>query len=372
MRVEVYPNQPVKEENRLPGHTSVILDVKVLAGDQRCATASTDGSIVIWNVQQGTFEREIRAHDGAVRCLATSPSDPNRLVSAGTDGRIHVWDLATGTPTQTIKFLAGDILSLAVNPKDPNIAYTGHEDRQIRIWDLAGGKEIGKLSGHTNHVTTLDATPDGKSLVSAGNDQSIRVWDLATGKESKSYRGRSTGISRIGLSKDGMLFPFNNGAFLQIRELANGVPVADLENLTGDFDFVAVFAPQGGMVLTANESSQLLLYEPAPAGRSPRLVRRYEGHTGPITAVDFSSKGDYFVSVGNDRVVHVWKVPDAATIRKERKVGTISFVNPQAEAGSRTVAVHAEIENKDDALLPGDFATMVIYPQEPPVTARSQ
>lgn len=371
MRVELYPNQPVNETNRLLGHTSAILDVKVLPDDRRCATAAVDGTIVIWDVKRGGLEREIRAHDGAVRCLATIPTDANRLVSAGTDGRIHVWDLSTGTATQTIKFLAGDILSLVVNPLDPNIAYTGHEDRQIRAWDLGGGKEIGRFSGHTNHVITLDATPDGKSLVSAGNDQSIRVWDLATGKESKTYRGRSTEITRLGLSEDGKLFPFNNGSFLQIRELADGVPVADLENLTGSFAYIAVFAPRGGLVLTANESAQLLLYEPAPAGRSPRLVRRYEGHGGQISAVDFSRTGDYFVSVGNDRVVHVWEVPSADTIRGERKSGTISFVNRQAEAGSRTIAVHAEIENKDDVLLPGDFATMVIYPHDAPVTARN-
>lgn len=370
--LEVYPNLPLTENWRLRGHTAAIQDVKVLADGVHCASAGSDGAIIVWDAVRGVQEKILLGHDGAVQCLAVSAADPNILVSAGADGKILVWDLANGSPVQTVKVPSQDILALALSPREAGIAMTGHEDRQIRIWDLNQGKEIKRLAGHTNHITTLAMTPDGKYLFSAGNDETARLWDVETSKEIAKYRGRSSDIRRVGLSPDGSAFLFNNESHLQTRKLLEGTPVADFESREGNFTDIALFAPRGDMILTATETRQLQLWRPAPAGRYPRLVRQYDGHVGPIRAVDFAPDGGYFVSVGDDRVVHVWKIPPLDQIERERKTGTIAVVNKQAEAGSQTVEVQAKVDNSDDVFKTGYFATMVIYPDaaQSPKTAQ--
>ncbi|MGL5094250.1 MAG: hypothetical protein ACRDD1_01585, partial [Planctomycetia bacterium] len=70
----------------------------------------------------------------------------------------------------------------------------------------------------------------------------------------------------------------------------------------------------------------------------------------------------FFVSGGVDRTVRLWKVPAADTVQKERKRGQIKFVNRQVDAGSQTLNVYAEVENADGVLIPGTFATVIVYP----------
>jgi WD40 repeat protein len=60
----------------------------------------------------------------------------------------------------------------------------GNSLGQILLWDLpekAGGPApvpARRLDGHTNRITRLCATPDGRWLLSASLDHSIRYWDM--------------------------------------------------------------------------------------------------------------------------------------------------------------------------------------------------
>ena len=52
----------------------------------------------------------------------------------------------------------------------------------IRLFDIGSGKEVRAMKGHTDKVTSLAFTPDGKRLISGSKDKTVQCWDLATGK----------------------------------------------------------------------------------------------------------------------------------------------------------------------------------------------
>src|SRR4051794_5495882 len=60
----------------------------------------------------------------------------------------------------------------------------GNNLGEILLWDLPdkpGGatpKPVRKLEGHTNVISRLLATADGKWLISSSFDHTIRLWDL--------------------------------------------------------------------------------------------------------------------------------------------------------------------------------------------------
>lgn len=60
----------------------------------------------------------------------------------------------------------------------------GNEQGAILVWDLpekTGGAAplpTRKLDGHSNGITKLQATPDGRWLISASKDRTIRIWDM--------------------------------------------------------------------------------------------------------------------------------------------------------------------------------------------------
>jgi WD40 repeat protein len=60
----------------------------------------------------------------------------------------------------------------------------GNNLGQILLWELPekpGGeapKPVARLDGHTNVISRLAATPDGKTVISASYDHTIRYWDI--------------------------------------------------------------------------------------------------------------------------------------------------------------------------------------------------
>ena len=59
------------------------------------ASASQDGSVVLWNVQTNWPIRVLQAPVGAATCVSFT-RDGHRLATAGDDGRVRIWDPASG------------------------------------------------------------------------------------------------------------------------------------------------------------------------------------------------------------------------------------------------------------------------------------
>lgn len=75
---------------------------------------------------------------------------PRKLAAANQLGHVYVWELPEKAP------------ALKTEPKG--------ERQAPNVWPVR------RLDGHTNEVTRLAATPDGKFLVSASYDRTVRVW----------------------------------------------------------------------------------------------------------------------------------------------------------------------------------------------------
>ncbi len=49
------------------------------------------------------------------------------------------------------------------------------------MWDLESGGVLRTLEGHSDSVSGVAVSPDGKRAASASDDQTLKVWDLDTG-----------------------------------------------------------------------------------------------------------------------------------------------------------------------------------------------
>jgi WD40 repeat protein len=70
---------------------------------------------------------------------------------------------------------------VAVSP-DGTRAARG-DGKAITIFDPLTSKDLIRMQGHTDLVTALSFSPDGKLLASGSKDSRVNLWDIATGKQ---------------------------------------------------------------------------------------------------------------------------------------------------------------------------------------------
>jgi WD40 repeat protein len=75
-------------------------------------------------------------------------------------------------------------------------------DKVVSIFDAATRKEVLRFAGHTDRVSALAFSPDGKLLASGSLDKSVRLWDVAIGREIRVLR-IEVGIDSVAFSADG-------------------------------------------------------------------------------------------------------------------------------------------------------------------------
>jgi WD40 repeat protein len=85
----------------------------------------------------------------------------------------------------------GPSLNVAFNP-DGRWLVTGGEDNTIKVWDVETGRLMWTLPGHTGDVYAVAVSPDGRWVASGGEDSTVKVWDARNEyRLARSFRGHT-------------------------------------------------------------------------------------------------------------------------------------------------------------------------------------
>lgn len=250
-------------------------------------------------------------------------ADGKTLVTASSDKTILFWDLATAQVRRTLRppigpGTAGSILALAVMPDGKLIAVAGngaekpHRGRILLI-DADRGEVVRTLDGHKDLVYALDFSPDGRSLASASNDPEARVWDLTTGQSRRQLLGHREAVNDVRWSPDGRrLATIAYDKTARIWDPATGATVATLRGHT-DKLLALAWSSDGSRVATGGldasvrvwdtAGQQLAVYPNRPnqvftvnfARDGRRLLYTYGGDLGPKVGsawIDLQSGAD--------------------------------------------------------------------------------
>ncbi|MFV1969091.1 MAG: hypothetical protein ACC628_27025, partial [Pirellulaceae bacterium] len=198
--------------SRLAGHTTSVWCVAWSPDGSQLATGSLDNTIKIWDVATKTVQWTSPV-DHHVMSLAWSPD--GKLLAVGIYWRgIQLWDaqrrelvterIAPGGVHTVSWHPEGDVLAvcednrwyllkredwrvkhqmeisrggaIAYSPDGSQIAVAHGET--VTIWASGGETKIAEFNGHRYPVISVDWSPDGHRLVTAGSRGAIKLWDL--------------------------------------------------------------------------------------------------------------------------------------------------------------------------------------------------
>ncbi len=110
------------------------------------------------------------------------------IITSSHDKTIRVWDSKTGKEKRKILGLiekgnGGMIFAIALSPDEKQLAVGGYlKNNVIRIYNYSTGELIKILKSHTNGVTDLSFSSDGKYLISGSFDKTAKIWETKTFK----------------------------------------------------------------------------------------------------------------------------------------------------------------------------------------------
>ncbi|HJQ30577.1 MAG TPA: adenylate/guanylate cyclase domain-containing protein [Pyrinomonadaceae bacterium] len=199
--VRVWDTENGRLLHTLKGHAGGALSVAWSPDGRSLASGGGDSAVRVWDATTGELSFVLEGHSGWVYGVAWSPSKPT-LASGGYDGSVRVWDAAGAQLLHTLTGHIGGALSVAWSPNGQYIA-SGGSDGTVRVWDARAGKLLYMLRGHAQTVYSVAWWPDGLKLISAGRDGTIRVWNVRTGKLSIVLEGHTSRVQSISISPDG-------------------------------------------------------------------------------------------------------------------------------------------------------------------------
>ncbi len=199
--------------------------------------------------------------------------------------------------------------SVAFAP-DGKAILSGGNDHQAILWNLASGQVLRTFTVPL-FVSSVAFAPDGKTML-LGTDPGAILWNVTTGARLRTVRGSDTayvfGVSFAPDSKtvlaglghnDSMGGDYNTEFADDVAILWDVASGRKLRTFSGHRDWVrgVAFAPDGKTILTGSYDTTAILWDVA----SGKHVRTF-GAPGRVTSVAFAPDGKTFVTGGADKL----------------------------------------------------------------------
>jgi WD40 repeat protein/ABC-type sugar transport system substrate-binding protein len=307
---------------RFGGESSERLYAAAISPDETSILTGSDrGNLLLRNLETGEIIRQFSAGEAAINSLAFSP-DGQTVVTGSQDNAVILWNVATGEESGRLEGHLAPVRSVVYSPDGTLIASGGgniqiSEDRpvdnEIILWNAADGSLLRRLSGHTASVRGLAFSPDGKWLVSGGDDGKVILWDVLTGTALHTMIGHGDAVLTVAFSHNGTRVL--SGSRDHTLILWNADTGALISRLRGHDTSVrsVVFSPDDTHALSGSGN----IFDPArPVDNSLILwdlssgeeIRRFNGHGAPIRKVLYSRDGSWAVSAGDDNLLIKWRI----------------------------------------------------------------
>jgi WD40 repeat protein len=194
--------------------------------DSKTLISASYDAVILWDVPRLRIRRTFGPVNGYPRSLVLSPDGQTLGIKCVADFFLdnQFWDLKTGRLKAALSTHIAQVWNLAFSPDGKTLVSSGN-DAQLKVWDSATG--LGRLtiplhfdSSHARQKVVYH--PDGRS-VAVGERSVVRFYDTRTGKAGTILRGHTSAINDLAFSPDGTRLASASGTTIN-RLLKAGLP----------------------------------------------------------------------------------------------------------------------------------------------------
>ncbi|KAI4141418.1 MAG: hypothetical protein L6R39_005343, partial [Caloplaca ligustica] len=324
-------------------HKGSIFSVSWAKDSKKFATSSADQTVKIWDAETGKAvqtwrmgeEGKVSVPDHQVGVVWPAGRSDGLIISLNLNGDLTYLAEGNQTPQRVVHGHDKNITAVAASEAktpDPTL-FTGSSDGRICKWDTTAGKaEPIDGDGHSNYVSAITATPEGR-LYSVGWDDSLRSIDgpgavfigqaTTTDGQPKGVATTSNDLTVLATHKG--IETFKDGQRQKSIQLKNVSPttIAASESLlavAGDNSSLHIlsstsletqhtfpslgsnistlsFSPNGEYLAAGFANGKISVFN---SSTWEVAISRWSSHTARVTGLSWNKGGTYAVSGGLD------------------------------------------------------------------------
>ena len=281
--------------------------------------------------------------------------DDDKVLTTHLMGQMRLWSFSKRTPLGEVQSHVAPISCVAYEPRQ-NLLAVGSKIGQVEVWNIDRSEPLAvRTDPDLEHVNDCQFTPDGRTLMTAGEFGQLIEWDALTLTRRRAWSSTlaSESIRTLAISADGKTMLA--GKFLglvQVWDLQRGhqiashqvsVPVKHAEScidavkfISQDREFIAIVRGEGVGIWNVETGS---------------LVRRFEGTFEHLKGGTLSPDGKRFVAGTRGGEIITW---DTATGK---------LVGPVKQLRTTTKCMLHSADSR--ALLTGDWFGQVLFHHAP-------
>ena len=224
-------------------------DIIVTPDGNKVISRNSNGQLVILDIF-GDFTPRVLVEksEAAYTSFDLSP-DGSTIAIGQSDGRIQLLDYKSKREKKRFKAHDDFVLALKFSP-DGKYLLSGGEDHRAVLWSTKG-QEIQNFLEHTDRVNQVLFNASGEKVVTCGEDNRVIIWDLQ-GNALKELKGHSSWISDVALSPDEQsILTASYDNFICIWDLERQYSKT-LEGKTMQFEGRASFSQAGRYVVAGD------------------------------------------------------------------------------------------------------------------------
>jgi eukaryotic-like serine/threonine-protein kinase len=215
----------------------------------------------------------------------------------------HLWAASRGDNLATLLGHSNVVTSVAVSP-DGRTLISGSQDDTVSLWDLASRQRIATLPRFGGHTHSVAFSPDGTMFAVGSMDDGATLWSAVSLKLLRSLGGRN---ARVAFSPTGRLLAF--GTSVDWRD-SQGQSVTLFDYVSGEVvtNFPsggsrAAFSPDGKVLALSGRSDAVTLWDITTRREIGRLPK-----SETVMGMVFTRDGHFLVVSYWLAPVHVWNV----------------------------------------------------------------
>ena len=205
----------------------------------------------------------------------------------------HLWATCTGQPRQW-KAHRGRAQSIDFTPDGRSVISAGG-DGAVHLWDVETAALGRTFHGHTRDVNLARCSPDGKTIASCDDDGLVRLWDAANGKALEMLSSPELKeVSCVAWSPDSLSLAAGGtpGSIVLLWDIGSRQIQARLAGHTDEVNFLA-WSPDGKLLATASSDHTVRVWD-----RTGREQAVLEPELQNVNCVVFSADGTGLAAAG--------------------------------------------------------------------------